>query len=106
MPGPPPVIFFVGLHLSKLRGNNLFYFALYINHNSFSPHKHRFEKLRQARHKIRTLLFSSAIIGSSLVLVETFKPKSLPSRHCPALPFRPNLKLTFAFNRNCAWLYF
>jgi curved DNA-binding protein CbpA len=43
----------------------------------------------------------------SLVLVETFKPKSLPSRHYyPTLPFRPNLKLTFVFNRNCAWLYF
>jgi late competence protein required for DNA uptake (superfamily II DNA/RNA helicase) len=40
-------------------------YALYINHNSFSTHKHRFEKLRQARHKNRTLLFSSAIIGSS-----------------------------------------
>ena len=30
-----------------------------------------------------------------LVLVETFKPKSLLSRHYPSLPFRPNLKAHF-----------
>ncbi len=42
----------------------------------------------------------------SSVLVETFKPKSLLSRHHPLLPFCLDLKLTFAFNRNCAWLYF
>ncbi len=41
----------------------------------------------------------------SSVLVETFEPKSLLSRQYPLLPFRPDLKLTFAFNRSCAWLY-
>ena len=58
--------------------------------------------LHQAHHKNRHFYF----LQPSLVLVETFKPKSLLSRHYLLLPFRPNLKLTFAFNRNCAWLYF
>jgi hypothetical protein len=58
--------------------------------------------LRHALHKNRHFYY----LQPSSVLVETFTPKSLLSRHYPSLPFRPNLKLTFAFNRNCAWLYF
>jgi hypothetical protein len=82
--------FFVGLHLSKLRGNNLFYFALYII--ILFPHTNT-----DSRNSVKpvTRIGHYYFLQPSLVLVDTFKPKSLPSRHYPALPIRPAVKAHF-----------